>query len=757
MSRVARTLAVLVVFALIAAVPPIHANSAGKHSQAGMGCTCHSQTSTASITPVHNFPSQYSPGFIYSINISYTGGSQQNGAGFNVEVSSGTLQQPGTGVIVDAAGTSATHSSPTLTGWSFAWQAPNPNSGVATIDIAVIDINGNGQSDSGDAWNNLQVTVPEMPPPNTPPTASNPLITPSPEAGVDEPLVLTYTFSDPENDAESGSDIHWFINGAHNTALDGRKTIQASSTQVGQMWMAKIVPSDGQAQGDMVETSNVTIIDIDSDDDGVLDGQDAFPDDPNETLDSDSDGVGDNADAFPNNANETADSDSDGVGNNADAFDNDATQTTDRDSDGYGDNASGTSPDEFPDDPTEWADSDSDGVGNNADDFPNDASETNDNDMDGVGDNADVFPNDPTETADNDMDGVGNNADDFPEDATQINDSDDDGYGDNLTGMSPDLFPNDPFEWNDTDMDGTGDNADDFPNDATQTTDSDNDGYGDNPDGLNADAFPNDRQEWADSDNDTVGDNADAFPNDATQTTDRDGDGYGDSPNGLRADQFPDEATQWLDADDDGFGDNPNGTNPDLLPNDPFEQRDSDMDGVGDNADVFPDNPDETVDSDGDGMGDNEQRVLEQRLADEAEADEAAAQRNMIILVVLVILLGGGVAFFVVRGGTSDEEEKTFQALNDTVAAPAGFTPTTVNTGATIGYVAAAVAQPVAVQPVNDSALDAFTEPTPAAAPVAAPAEPSVVNQWTDESGHTWRVMSDGTNRWWNGTDWQKV
>jgi hypothetical protein len=31
------------------------------------------------------------------------------------------------------------------------------------------------------------------------------------------------------------------------------------------------------------------------------------------------------------------------------------------------------------------------------------------------------------------------------------------------------------------------------------------------------------------------------------------------------------------------------------------------------------------------------------------------------------------------------------------------------------------------------------------------------VNQWTDESGHTWRVMSDGSNRWWNGTDWQKV
>ena len=73
-------------------------------------------------------------------------------------------------------------------------------------------------------------------------------------------------------------------------------------------------------------------------------------------------------------------------------------------------------------------------------------------------------------------------------------------------------------------------------------------------------------------------------------------------------------------------------------------------------------------------------------------------------------------------------------------------------------------AQPAATQPVDDSALSALVEPEPVAAPaavqpepVAAPAEPTVVNQWTDENGHTWRVMSDGTNRWWNGTDWQKV
>ncbi len=35
--------------------------------------------------------------------------------------------------------------------------------------------------------------------------------------------------------------------------------------------------------------------------------------------------------------------------------------------------------------------------------------------------------------------------------------------------------------------------------------------------------------------------------------------------------------------------------------------------------------------------------------------------------------------------------------------------------------------------------------------------EPTVVKQWTDEKGHTWRVMDDETYRWWDGSDWQKV
>ena len=36
-----------------------------------------------------------------------------------------------------------------------------------------------------------------------------------------------------------------------------------------------------------------------------------------------------------------------------------------------------------------------------------------------------------------------------------------------------------------------------------------------------------------------------------------------------------------------------------------------------------------------------------------------------------------------------------------------------------------------------------------------APVEMTVVNQWADEAGYTWRLMSDGSHQWWTGTEWQ--
>lgn len=127
----------------------------------------------------------------------------------------------------------------------------------------------------------------------------------------------------------------------------------------------------------------------DSDGDGVLDEEDAFPEDPDEWADSDGDGVGDNSDEFPNDPTETTDTDGDGYGNNSDEFPNNPYEHVDSDNDGVGDNS-----DEFPYDSTQWSDRDGDGYGDNP-----------------LGNNPDAFPDDPTEWRDSDGDGIGDNAD----------------------------------------------------------------------------------------------------------------------------------------------------------------------------------------------------------------------------------------------------------------------------------------------------------------------------------------------------------
>ena len=252
-------------------------------------------------------------------------------------------------------------------------------------------------------------------------------------------------------------------------------------------------------------TTNLTE-DLDDDNDGVIDINDAFPLDPTEDTDTDGDGVGDNADddadgdgftntmdSFPLDSSEWLDTDGDGIGDNSDddddddgtldvddAFPLDPTEDTDTDGDGVGDNADDDADgdgftntmDSFPLDSSEWLDTDGDGIGDNSDD---------DDDGDGTLDVDDAFPLDPTEDTDTDGDGVGDNADD---------DDDGDGVSDSM-----DYFPQNPDEWLDTDLDGIGDNAD--PND-------DNDGALDQDD-----AFPLDPNEDSDTDGDGVGDNAD--------------------------------------------------------------------------------------------------------------------------------------------------------------------------------------------------------------------------------------------------------
>ncbi|GAM74795.1 microbial collagenase [Vibrio ishigakensis] len=132
---------------------------------------------------------------------------------------------------------------------------------------------------------------------------------------------------------------------------------------------------------------------IDSDQDGVPDELDPFPQDSSEWMDNDEDGIGDHSDT---------DDDDDGFTDDVDVFPLDAKKAGDHDGDG-----TDSVNDQYP------YDFDNDSYPDAEDDFPKDPAEWLDSDGDEVGDNADVFPDDPTEWADSDGDEVGDNEDAF--------------------------------------------------------------------------------------------------------------------------------------------------------------------------------------------------------------------------------------------------------------------------------------------------------------------------------------------------------
>ena len=107
--------------------------------------------------------------------------------------------------------------------------------------------------------------------------------------------------------------------------------------------------------------------DADDDNDGVLDSDDAFPNDPSEWADIDGDGIGDNADTDDNGDGITdLDNDRDGLGNEVDDDDDNDTILDVYDFDVDGDSVPNWQ-DHFPNDATEVSDLDYDGIGDNAD------------------------------------------------------------------------------------------------------------------------------------------------------------------------------------------------------------------------------------------------------------------------------------------------------------------------------------------------------------------------------------------------------
>ncbi|MCA9553639.1 MAG: hypothetical protein KC933_26605 [Myxococcales bacterium] len=93
---------------------------------------------------------------------------------------------------------------------------------------------------------------------SAPPTASLVAISPSAPTTAQD-LVLTYLYSDPDGDPESGTLISWTRDNLVQPAFEGLLRVPASATHGGEAWRARVTPSDGTNLGSPAFSNTVVI------------------------------------------------------------------------------------------------------------------------------------------------------------------------------------------------------------------------------------------------------------------------------------------------------------------------------------------------------------------------------------------------------------------------------------------------------------------------------------------------------------------
>ena len=255
-----RTLGLFAILCLAMAAPMSNAYSGGIYGQ-GTGCGggyCHGGSTLTATVSLSGQPSTYAAGSTYTLSISVTGGPSTSNGGFALDVDKGSLSSPGTGVKVNTAASSATHSNDNYRSWSVDWTAPSTGSGVVSIDVAANAVDGNG-GNSNDVWDTASYQISEgSASPNTAPTLSNLLLSAG-TARTTDSLVLSYTFDDLDGDTEAGTTIQWFKNSVLESSLNGLMLVSSSQTEKGENWNAEVTPSDGTDFGTTVASSSITI------------------------------------------------------------------------------------------------------------------------------------------------------------------------------------------------------------------------------------------------------------------------------------------------------------------------------------------------------------------------------------------------------------------------------------------------------------------------------------------------------------------
>ena len=93
---------------------------------------------------------------------------------------------------------------------------------------------------------------------NTAPIVTNSEILPTVPKTTDN-LTVNFTYSDPEDNPESGSEIRWYKNGELQPEFNDTKTIPLNATIKNEIWNFSIIPKDGLYFGIINESTSVII------------------------------------------------------------------------------------------------------------------------------------------------------------------------------------------------------------------------------------------------------------------------------------------------------------------------------------------------------------------------------------------------------------------------------------------------------------------------------------------------------------------
>ncbi|MFO7618756.1 MAG: Ig-like domain-containing protein [Thermoplasmata archaeon] len=214
--------------------------------------------------------------------------------------------------------TDGAHGTVTIsTGKAYVLYTPDPDfHGTDSFTYTISDGNG------GSATATVAVTVTNV--------NDSPVITTSDITNAVEGDSYSVDYAATDIDGDS---LTWMlVTNADWLSIEPTTGLLSGTAKAGQ-YNVQVTVSDGKG-GFCSNIFTLAVAEKDSDEDGVPDSNDAFPQNPNEWLDTDGNGIGNNADpdddgdgvpdtedAFPLNPAESLDTDGDGIGNNADLDD----------------------------------------------------------------------------------------------------------------------------------------------------------------------------------------------------------------------------------------------------------------------------------------------------------------------------------------------------------------------------------------------------------------------------------------------------